>query len=47
MYIEILNVYNRQNAYNLIQFEDRDGDIITGQSTGIPFMPLIGIGGRF
>ena len=47
MYIEILNVYNRQNAYNLVQFEDRDGEIVTGQSTGIPFIPLIGIGGRF
>jgi len=47
MYIEILNVYNRQNAYNLIQFEDRDGEIVTGQSTGIAFIPLIGIGGRF
>jgi hypothetical protein len=47
MYIEILNVYNRQNAYNLVQFEDRDGNIVTGQSTGIAFIPLIGIGGRF
>ena len=47
MYIEILNVYNRQNAYNLIQFEDQNGEIVTGQSTGIPFIPLIGIGGRF
>jgi len=47
MYIEILNLYNRQNVYNLIQFEDRDGDIITGQSTGIAFIPLVGIGGRF
>ena len=47
LYIEILNVYNRQNAYYLVQFEDRDGRIITGQSTGIPFIPLIGIGGRF
>jgi hypothetical protein len=47
MYIEIINVYNRQNAYNLVQFEDRNGNIITGQSTGIAFIPLIGIGGRF
>jgi hypothetical protein len=47
MYIEILNVYNRQNAYNLVQFEDQDGNIVTGQSTGIAFTPLIGIGGRF
>jgi hypothetical protein len=47
MYIEIINVYNRQNAYNLIQFEDRSGNIVTGQSTGIPFTPLVGIGGRF
>jgi len=47
MYIEVVNVYNRQNAYNLIQFEDRDGNIVTGQSTGIAFIPLIGIGGRF
>jgi hypothetical protein len=47
MYIEILNVYNRQNAYNLVQFEDRNGNIVTGQSTGIAFIPLIGIGGRF
>jgi len=47
MYIEIINVYNRQNAYNLIQFEDRSGNIVTGQSTGIAFIPLIGIGGRF
>jgi len=47
MYIEIINVYNRQNAYNLVQFEDRDGNIVTGQSTGIAFIPLIGIGGRF
>ena len=47
MYIEILNVYNRQNAYNLVQFESRDGEIVTGQSTGIAFIPLIGIGGRF
>lgn len=47
MYIEIINVYNRQNAYNLIQFEDRNGNIVTGQSTGIAFIPLIGIGGRF
>jgi hypothetical protein len=47
VYIEILNIYNQQNAYNIIQFEDRDGRIVTGQSTGIPFIPLIGIGGRF
>jgi hypothetical protein len=47
MYIEIINLYNRQNAYNLIQFEDRNGNIVTGQSTGIAFIPLIGIGGRF
>jgi hypothetical protein len=47
VYIEILNVYNRQNAYYLVQFEDRNGTIVTGQSTGIPFIPLIGIGGRF
>ncbi len=47
MYIEIINVYNRQNAYNLVQFEDRNGNIVTGQSTGIAFIPLIGIGGRF
>jgi hypothetical protein len=47
VYVEILNVYNRQNAYYLVQFESRDGRIITGQSTGIPFIPLIGIGGRF
>ena len=47
MYIEILNVYNRQNAYNLVQFEDQNGNIVTGQSTGIAFTPLIGIGGRF
>jgi hypothetical protein len=47
MYIEIINVYNRQNAYNLIQFEDRNGNIVTGQSTGIAFIPLVGIGGRF
>jgi len=47
MYIEVLNIYNRQNAYNLIQFEDRNGNIVTGQSTGIAFIPLIGIGGRF
>lgn len=47
IYLEILNVYNRQNAYYLVQFEDRDGRIITGQSTGIPFIPLFGIGGRF
>jgi hypothetical protein len=47
MYIEVINLYNRQNAYNLIQFEDRNGNIVTGQSTGIAFIPLIGIGGRF
>lgn len=47
MYIEILNVYNQQNAYNLVQFEDSNGNIVTGQSTGIPFTPLVGIGGRF
>jgi hypothetical protein len=47
MYIEIINFYNRQNAYNLVQFEDRSGNIVTGQSTGIPFTPLVGIGGRF
>jgi hypothetical protein len=47
MYIAIINLYNRQNAYNLIQFEDRNGNIVTGQSTGIAFIPLIGIGGRF
>ena len=47
MYIEIINLYNRQNAYNLVQFEDRNGNIVTGQSTGIAFIPLIGIGGRF
>jgi hypothetical protein len=47
MYIEIINVYNRQNAYNLVQFEDQNGNIVTGQSTGIAFIPLIGIGGRF
>jgi hypothetical protein len=40
-------VYNRQNAYNLVQFEAQDGTIVTGESTGIPFTPLIGIGGRF
>ena len=47
IYIEVLNVYNRQNAYYLVQFEDSEGHIVTGQSTGIPFIPLIGIGGRF
>ncbi|HTW93124.1 MAG TPA: carboxypeptidase regulatory-like domain-containing protein [bacterium] len=47
MYIEIVNVYNQQNAYNLTQFEDQNGNIITGESTGIPFTPLVGIGGRF
>ncbi len=47
LYIELLNVYNRQNAYYLVQFEDRNGQIVTGRSDGIPLMPLIGIGGRF
>ncbi|MBN2466284.1 TonB-dependent receptor [candidate division WOR-3 bacterium] len=47
MYIEIINVYNRQNVYNLVQFEDRNGNIVNGRSTGIPFTPLVGIGGRF
>jgi hypothetical protein len=47
LYIELLNVYNRQNAYYLVQFEDRNGRIVTGRSDGIPLMPLIGIGGRF
>ena len=44
---EIPDIRNRQNAYNLVQFEDQDGNIVTGQSTGIAFTPLIGIGGRF
>jgi len=47
MYIEVINIDNRQNAYNLGQFEDRSGNIVTGQSTGIPLTPLVGIGGRF
>jgi len=47
LYVELLNVYNRQNAYYLVQFEDRNGRIVTGRSDGIPLMPLIGIGGRF
>ncbi len=47
LYVELLNVYNQQNAYYLVQFEDRDGRIVTGRSDGIPLMPLIGIGGRF
>jgi outer membrane receptor protein involved in Fe transport len=47
LYIEVINIYNQQNAYNLVQFEDRDGNIVTGQSTGIPLTPLVGIGGRF
>jgi hypothetical protein len=44
---EISSIRSEQNAYNLVQFEDRSGNIVTGQSTGIAFIPLIGIGGRF
>ena len=47
LYVEVLNLYNQQNAYQLVQFEDRDGRIITGRSDGIPLTPLFGIGGRF
>jgi outer membrane receptor protein involved in Fe transport len=46
-YIEVLNLYNRQNVYHLVQFENRDGEIRTGRFTGIQFIPLIGMGGRF
>ncbi|HDR00538.1 MAG TPA: TonB-dependent receptor [candidate division WOR-3 bacterium] len=46
-YIEVLNVYNRENVYHLVQFETRNGDIRTGRFTGIQFIPLIGMGGRF
>lgn len=46
-YLEILNVYNQQNVYHLVQAEARDGTVYTATSVGIPFMPLVGIGGRF
>lgn len=46
-YVEILNVYNHENVYHLVQFETASGDIRTGRFTGIQFIPLIGMGGRF
>jgi hypothetical protein len=46
-YVEVLNVYNHENVYDLVQFETARGDIRTGRFTGIQFIPLIGMGGRF
>lgn len=47
IYIEVLNLYNHENVYHLVQFETLDGRIATGRFTGIQLTPLIGIGGRF
>ncbi|UCG42665.1 MAG: TonB-dependent receptor [candidate division WOR-3 bacterium] len=47
IYIEVLNLYNRENVYHLVQFETLDGRIATGRFTGIQLTPLFGIGGRF
>ncbi len=47
LYVEVLNVYNRENVYHLVEFETASGEIATGRFTGIQFIPLFGIGGRF
>ena len=47
LYVEVLNFYNRENVYYLVEFETSRGDIATGRFSGIQFIPLFGIGGRF
>jgi len=47
LYVEVLNFYNRENVYHLVQFETSEGTIATGRFAGIQFIPLFGIGGRF
>ncbi len=47
LYVEVLNLYNHENVYHLVQFETSNGNVATGRFTGIQFIPLFGIGGRF
>lgn len=47
VYVEVLNLYNHENVYHQVQVETRSGSVEAGRFTGIQFIPLIGIGGRF